>query len=174
MLASVLPAWFPERLLGTMVINGTSSLPTTPESILMTIRTEALMMNAEVPDWWVRVARQAFAGPSAERENQEFVAYCGVVKQEDPKSIAWALRGILLGRTDTTRLLERIQGVPVLVVAGGEDRQFPVAMCKRMADSISTSKFVVAEGVAHLASRENPQLINGIVDEWLKEIGVGA
>lgn len=173
MLAAVIPAWFPDRLIATLVINGTASVPTTPETILMTIRCEALMMNATVPEWWVNIARQAFSGDTAERSNPEFLAYCGVVSQEDPKSIAWAIRSILLGRKDMHSLLNTIQGVPVLVIAGAEDRQFPVPICKKMADAIPTSKFVVVEGVAHLAARENPDLINKEIDNFLKEVAGG-
>ncbi|KAF9881554.1 hypothetical protein CkaCkLH20_00700 [Colletotrichum karsti] len=171
MLAAVLPAWIPDRLIGSIVVNGTASVPTTPETIAMTIRAEALMMYAEVPDWWTSIAQQAFAGDTATKNNPDFMAFIGSVSQEDPKSIAWALRSILLGRKDMHRTLNGIRNVPVLVIAGEEDRQFPVPIVKKMADAIPTSKFVIAKGVAHLASRENPDLISKEMEKFMCDIG---
>ena len=171
MLAGVLPAWIPDRLLGTMVINGTASLPTMPETIVMTLRAEALMMCAKVPNWWVATAQSAFAGDTAEATNPEFMAYIHCVAQEDPKSIAWAIKGILLGRKDYHELLRTIRDVPVLVIAGEEDRQFPVHIVRKMADAIPGSKFVVLQHTAHLASRERPDEVNREIEAFLGEIG---
>ncbi len=171
MLAAVLPAWIPERLLGSMVINGTASLPTMPETIIMTLRAELLMMTAKVPDWWVNSAQAAFAGDSAEANNPEFMAYLKCVSKEEPKSIAWAIKGILLGRKDMHEVLRTIDGVPVLVIAGEEDRQFPVHICRKMADAIKGSRFVVMKQTGHLAARERPAEVNEEITKFLAEIG---
>ncbi len=171
MLAAVLPAWIPERLLGTMVINGTASLPTMPETIIMTLRAELLMMTEKVPDWWVSSAQAAFAGDSAEATNPEFMAYLKCVSKEEPKSIAWAIKGILLGRKDMHEVLRTIKGVPVLVIAGEEDRQFPVHICRKMADAIEGSRFVVMKHTGHLAARERPAEVNEEITKFLVEIG---
>ena len=41
-----------------------------------------------------------------------------------------------------------IKDVPVLVIAGEEDRQFAVHTCRKMAKTILDSKFVVLPGTA--------------------------
>lgn len=110
-----------------------------------------------VVDWWLPIVRNVFCRDTAEKIDPESVVYCGVVPQDDPKSIAWAPRGTLLGRTDTRRILDTIKDVPVLVIAGGEDRHFSIATSNSMADAISTSKFVVAEEMV-LAPLPSPDL----------------
>lgn len=52
------------------------------------------------PDWLLPSTQQAFAGPTAEADKPEFMSYLGLVLQEDPMSIAFAMKGILLGRED--------------------------------------------------------------------------
>ena len=85
MLAAVLPAWIPERLHGTGVINGAASLPTMPETIIMTLRANALAMYARTPRWWVEtVAKAAFSGDTAEASNPEFMRYLDCVYEDDP------------------------------------------------------------------------------------------
>ena len=47
------------------------------------------------------------------------------------------------------------------------DATFSVLETRAMADAIPGSRFVVLDGVAHLAALEDPQLVNSIVDEFL-------
>ena len=169
MLAGVMPAWYPERLYGAVAINATASVPTTPESIQMSLLANLIFLNAKVPGWWVRVATGAFAGDTAEAERPEFMSFLNCVSQQDPKSISWAMKGILLGRTDRHRLLSTINNTPVMVIAGEEDRQFPVHIVRRMAEAIKGSKFVILQKTAHLAARENPELVSSEIDAFIKE-----
>jgi 3-oxoadipate enol-lactonase len=167
MLAGVFPAWHPERLVASIVVNGTASLPTMPETVKMTALAFLARMNAVVPSWWIPLAQAAFAGDTAEAEKPEFMNYINVVLAEDPKSIGFAMEGILLARKDQHALLRTIRNVPVLVVAGEEDRQFHVHTVRKMADAIEGSTFVVLPGTAHLASRESPDLVNAAMDKFL-------
>ena len=170
MLASVFPAWHPDRLIASIVVNGTASLPTMAETVKMSALAFLIRMNAEVPAWWVPVAQGAFAGDTAEAEKPAFMDYLHCVRGEDPKSIGFAMDGILLGRKDRHALLRTVRGVPVLVIAGEEDRQFPVHIVRKLADAIRGSTFVVLPNTAHLASRESPGQVNEAIDQFLAKL----
>jgi pimeloyl-ACP methyl ester carboxylesterase len=59
---------------------------------------------------------------------------------------------------------------PVLVVAGKEDRTFPVAETRVMAEAIPGSLFKVLPEVGHLAALESPQAVNATIDEFLRDV----
>ncbi|MEY9864033.1 3-oxoadipate enol-lactonase [Catenulispora sp. GAS73] len=167
MLAGVYPAYHPDRVLAAVGINCTASLPTTFESIWATALAGYLSLNSTMPALALKAARGAFAGPTAQAERPEFVDYLSVVLRNDPKSVAWALRSILIGRRDEHRLLSTITDIPVLVIAGEEDSQFPVHVVRRMADAIPTATFTVLLHTGHLAARENPEAVNTEIDAFL-------
>ncbi|MCC2274526.1 alpha/beta hydrolase [Streptomyces sp. ET3-23] len=168
MLAGVFPAYHPERTAAAVGINCTASLPTTFESVWATGLAAYLAVHARMPQLAARAARSAFAGPTAETGNPEFLGYIDVVLDNDPKSVAWALRSILIGRRDEHRLLATIPAdIPVLIVAGEEDSQFPVHTVRRMADAIEGSTFRVLLHTGHLAARENPGEVNAAIDAFL-------
>jgi 3-oxoadipate enol-lactonase len=83
------------------------------------------------------------------------LTYLDRVLREDPVSIAFAMKGILLGREDLHPTMRRIQDVPVLIVAGEADRVFDVAQSKSLAASIAGSDFVL------LPSRMFARLVAG-------------
>ncbi|MET8030130.1 alpha/beta fold hydrolase [Streptomyces avermitilis] len=56
-----------------------------------------------------------------------------------------------------------IQNVPVLIIAGEEDSQFPVHVVRKMADAIEGSTFRVLQHTA----RENPEGVNAEIDAFL-------
>ncbi|MFE6157613.1 alpha/beta fold hydrolase [Streptomyces sp. NPDC056486] len=167
MLAGVFPAYYPERTAAAIGINCTASLPTTFESIWATALSSFLSLHAKMPPLAAKAARGAFAGPTAEATNPEFVEFTRSVLRNDPKSVAWALRSILIGRADEHRRLNTIRSVPVLIIAGEEDSQFPVHAVRKMADAIEGSTFRVLQHTAHLAARENPEGVNTEVDAFL-------
>ncbi|MFF5405064.1 alpha/beta fold hydrolase [Streptomyces misionensis] len=168
MLAGVFPAYHPGRTAAAVGINCTASLPTTFESVWATGLAAYLAVHARMPQLAARAARSAFAGPTAEAGNPEFLEYIDVVLDNDPKSVAWALRSVLIGRRDEHRLLATIRaGIPVLIVAGEEDSQFPVHAVRRMADAIEGSTFRVLPRTGHLAARENPDEVNATIDTFL-------
>ncbi|MFB7600003.1 alpha/beta fold hydrolase [Streptomyces sp. NPDC056160] len=174
MLAGVFPAYHPERSAAAVGINCTASLPTTFESIWATALAAFLSLNSTMPALAAKAARRAFAGPSAEASNPEFVEFTKVVLRDDPKSVAWALRSILIGRKDEHRRLNTIKDVPVLIIAGEEDSQFPVHVVRKMADAIPDSAFRVLKHTAHLAARENPASVNAEIDAFLAALPTAA
>jgi 3-oxoadipate enol-lactonase len=55
-------------------------------------------------------------------------------------------------------------------VAGAEDATFPVLETRAMADAIPGSRFVVIDGLAHLAALEDPGLVNSLIDEFVATV----
>jgi 3-oxoadipate enol-lactonase len=170
MLAAVFPAWYPERVIAAIVVNGTASKPDTAETIKMSIVSTLLYMNGTMPKWWVEFAKAGFSGNTATESNPEFMSYLDCVYDDDPKSIHFQLQGVILNRLDRHDLLRTIKNVPVLVIAGEEDRQFPVYVCRKMANAIADSTFVVLPEVAHLAARERPELVNPVIEKFLDQL----
>jgi 3-oxoadipate enol-lactonase len=97
------------------------------------------------------------------------LTYLDRVLREDPVSIAFAMKGILLGREDLHPTMRRIQDVPVLIVAGEADRVFDVAQSKSLAASIAGSDFVLLPKTGDLAPLENPSAVNAAIDGFLKD-----
>lgn len=175
MLAGVFPAYYPERTAATVGINATASLPTTFESVWATALATYLSLHASMPALAAKAARAAFAGPTTEQTNPEFLKFTDFVLRDDPKSVAWALRSILIGRKDEHRRLATIPaGIPVLIIAGEEDSQFPVHVVRKMADAIEGSTFRVLPHTGHLAARENPDAVNAEIDAFLATLPIAA
>ncbi|WP_206601294.1 alpha/beta hydrolase [Mycobacterium sp. IEC1808] len=122
----------------------------------------------------MRFAQAGLAGKTAKRTKPEFLDSFQSVLEEDPKSVALQMKSILLGREDTHRALQTIAGVPVLVIAGDEDRQFTVNAVKDLAETISGSTFIELPRTGHLSARESPELFNNAVDDFLRHLGDGA
>ncbi len=167
LVALVFAARNADRLTAAIITNGTAA-PPTPE---VTARMSELVGNLEkcttAPDWLLPATQGAFAGPTAEASKPEFMAYLGRVLQEDPVSIAYAMKGILLGRKDLHPTARLIQSVPVLIIAGEEDRFFAVSEGKSLAAAIAGSQFVVLPKTGHLSPRESPEAVNAEIDKFL-------
>jgi 3-oxoadipate enol-lactonase len=170
MLATVAPAYYPERTLAAIAINATASLPTTVESVWATALSSYLSMCSRMPGFTYKLAVHLFTGPTARAARPEFLEFLHYPERDDPKSVSWALRSILIGRRDEHRLLSTIGDIPVLVIAGEEDSQFPVHAVRKMADAIPHSRFEVITHTGHLAARENPDAVNVLVDDFLTGI----
>jgi len=115
-----------------------------------------------------RSVLKAFLGPTTFRTRPAVVSYVrDTVRADDLESCSWAVRSVVPRRPDQRALLSRIT-TPVLVVAGAEDATFPNAETKAMADAIPGAAFVVLDGVAHLAGLEDPDLVNRVVEDFLR------
>jgi 3-oxoadipate enol-lactonase len=162
--AAVFAADHPDQLLGAILTNGTAA-PPTPELLgQMTGLVANLEQCETMPDWLLEATQQAF---SANTPKPEFLTYLERVMREDPVSIAFAMKGILLGREDLHATMRRIRDVPVLVIAGEEDHVFDVGQSRSLADAITGSDFVLLPETGHLAPRENPEAVNAAIDTFL-------
>ena len=116
--------------------------------------------------------RDAFLGPTAKRDKPEVVATVNDLAAEvDVRSGMHAVTSVVPNRPDQRALFGRIR-TPVLVVAGGEDKTFPVAETEEMADAIPGARFVVLEQSAHLAALESPKAVNALIDDFLADQGI--
>ncbi|WP_083245722.1 alpha/beta fold hydrolase [Paraburkholderia nodosa] len=167
LVAGVAAADLRERVLAAVITNGTASA-STPEIIeQMSGMAAALEQCETAPDWLLPAVQQGFGGNAAEAHHPEFLAYLGQVMREDPVSIAFAIKGILLARQDLHETMRRIHDVPVLVIAGSEDRLFDIAQTQSLVDAIAGSEFVLLPETGHLAARENPTAVNAAIDAFL-------
>ncbi|WP_349358679.1 alpha/beta hydrolase [Stappia sp.] len=73
-----------------------------------------------------------------------------------------------LATFDAREALPRIS-VPVLLVAGEEDRNAPAPTMRKMADRISGARFVTLPGIGHLAPLEAPRAFTDHVRRFLKD-----
>lgn len=164
--AAVFAANYPKRLLAAVITNGTAAAPTPEIKAQMTDLVANLGQCDTAPDWLLSAIQHSFA---SDNHNPELMAYLRQVLHEDPVSIAFAMKGILLGRQDLHPTMRRIRDVPILVIAGEEDRVFDLAQSKSLATSIADSDFVLLPKTGHLAARENPRAVNAAIDTFLKK-----
>lgn len=109
------------------------------------------------------IALRAFAGPTTERERPQVVQQIrAALDRVDLKSASWAVRSVVPRRPDQLALCATIR-TPVLVVAGREDRTFPVAETQAMAAAIPGAEFVVLDRSAHLSGLETPDEVNALI-----------
>ncbi len=84
-----------------------------------------------------------------------------------------AIKGALLammGRTDTTAFLEKIE-IPVLLICGQNDNLTPPSVMKEMYHKIKNAEFAEIENAGHLSPIENPEMVNSAISKFLKQIG---
>mgnify|MGYP003296425508 CR=1 FL=1 len=83
-----------------------------------------------------------------------------------PLSTVASLQGALL-RHDMLRALERLVGLPVLVLTGSDDRLTRPEHSRRMADDIgSSAELVIVPGAGHVVNQTRPVQTNAALD-WL-------
>jgi 3-oxoadipate enol-lactonase len=85
-----------------------------------------------------------------------------------PAGVAAAQRG-MAERPDRGPLLPRI-AVPALIVVGEEDEITPPVESERMAGEIPGARLVVIPEAGHLASLERPDVFNGALRDFLRDL----
>ena len=171
MLASVFPAYFPSRTITSIGINARGSLCTQEETIKFTVAANFLGLCASMPRFMANFLGSLFPGNDAQTSKPDMLAYLqNVIAKDDPKSLAWALRSMLIGRKDVRHLANSIKDIPVLIIAGEEDSQFPVWAVRQLADSIPSGRFVVIGQTGHLSALETPGPVNEVITSFLKEV----
>jgi len=170
MIGGTFAALHPSRIHSAVLMNCTGS----PSGLRQKLQYGALLRMGRllggIRPPLTRSALKAFLGPTTFRTRPDVAANVRrSVESVDISSGAWAVRSVVPRRPDQLALLETISA-PVLVVAGAEDATFPVLETRAMADSIPGSRFVVLDGVAHLAALEDPGLVNSLIDEFVASI----
>jgi 3-oxoadipate enol-lactonase len=74
----------------------------------------------------------------------------------------------VIQKHDTTDRLDRIQGYPVLVMAGEEDILIPTSLSKKLHESLPKADWATSKG-GHASMWENPTDFNRTYLGWLGE-----
>ena len=169
MIGGTLVAMHPERITSAVLMNCTASAVGIRQKMEYGFLVALVRMFGRVPVQLEGIAVRAFTGPTTERDRPEVIGRIrAALKQVDGHSVHWAIRSVVPRRPDQHELLRRIR-TPVLVVAGGEDRTFPVHETRKMADAIPAARFEVLDGVAHLAGLESPERTSLLIDQFLRQ-----
>ncbi len=172
MMGGVFAALYPERTRAAVLMNCTGSAAGLRQKLEFYLMTLMLRRLRTVPKPLVDRAVKAFAGETTERTKPEVVAFIrATAAAGDAHSVCWAIDSVVPRRVDHHALLGSIRK-PVLVMTGEEDRTFPVAETKKMADAIPGSRFRVLPRVGHLAALEAPELVNPAIAEFLNTLPV--
>lgn len=168
MIGGTFAALFPERVGAAVLMNCTASAVGWKQRLEYEFLCRLIRTVGYVPAPLHRIAIRAFAGPTTERERPQAIADMRkALEKVDGESVHWAIQSVVPRRPDQHATMRAIR-TPVLVVAGEEDRTFPVAETRAMAESIRGAKFIVMPRTAHLAGLECPDEVNQIVGDFLK------
>jgi pimeloyl-ACP methyl ester carboxylesterase len=74
----------------------------------------------------------------------------------------------MLSRPDSHADLERVR-VPTLLMCGREDPVTPVQDHEAMAACIPGARLEVIESCGHLSTIEQPEVVNRVLTNWLRE-----
>jgi 3-oxoadipate enol-lactonase len=171
MMGGVFVAQYPERTRAAVLMNCTASAVGLGQKIEFLAMSALLRRLNKFPMFMAQRAVIAFAGKTTEQTKPDVVAFIRkTVSAVKTHSVHWAIRSVVPYRTDHHAQLKTIKR-PVLVLAGEEDRTFPVAETKAMADSIPNSRFVVLPRIGHLAALEAPEVVNPVIEKFLTEVG---
>jgi 3-oxoadipate enol-lactonase len=171
MMGAVFAATHPSRLRGAILINSTASPATLLDRVEMAFSSVALRFQKRPMSFVISRTVGKFAGRTSLRTRPEAIRRIkdGIARQ-DARSVSWAIMSVVAERKDRHAQLASIQ-CPVLIVAGQEDRVFPVSDAARMASAIPGSRLVVLPEVGHLACAEAPAMVSKLVEEFVSKLG---
>ncbi|WP_280457304.1 alpha/beta fold hydrolase [Nocardia carnea] len=167
MVGATFSAGFPERVRAAVFMNGTASPAPRRQrleyrALLVLVR---MLGGIKPPLTWSVV--RAFLGPTSQRSRPEVVRrVLRIAQRNDPDSLIRAVRSVVLERPDQRTALASIT-CPTLVIAGREDRTFPLPELEAMAEGIPGANLTVIDDAAHLVAAEVPDRVNVAIDAFL-------
>jgi 3-oxoadipate enol-lactonase len=105
-------------------------------------------------------------GMASPQAPQDAVARAAVLMSAVPEATYRAALHAIVG-FDRRDALGRL-AVPVLCIAGADDRNAPPAVMKQMAERIAQAHYHCLPGVGHLAHMEAPQQVNPLLVDFLQ------
>ena len=167
MIGGTFVAQYPDRVGAAVLMNCTGSAASLRQKLEYAVLVRLVRTVGGIPARLSFLPVRAFVGPTTERERPQVIETIRkAVTRVDGHSVHWAIRSVVPNRPDQLGLFGTIR-TPVLVLAGAEDRTFPVAETRAMAAAIPGAEFRVIDGLAHLAGLEAPAMVNHIVDDFL-------
>lgn len=169
MIGATFCARYPERVRTGILMNGTAS----PARTRQRLEYGALLALARVLGGFrpplTRAALSAFLGPTSIETRPAVVEQVRrTVRSNDIRSVAPAVRSVVVRRPDQRDLLARIRN-PILVIGGRQDATFPPAEVEDMAHAIPEAQLVFVENAAHLLALEVPDFVNTLIDDFLRQ-----
>ncbi|MFF0264718.1 alpha/beta fold hydrolase [Kribbella sp. NPDC004536] len=172
MIGGTFAALHPDRIGIAVLMNATASPAGRRQRFEYGLLTRSAQLLGGIRGPLKGPVRDAFLGPTAKRERPEVVATVNeLAAKVNIRSGMHAVTSVVPNRPDQRALFGKIR-TPVLVVAGAEDKTFPVAETEEMADAIPGARFVVLEQSAHLAALESPEQVNALIDDFLVDQGI--
>lgn len=90
----------------------------------------------------------------------------GSVDALDSRGLAVAMRSVLVDRTTVANDLSAL-AAPTLVIAGADDTALPNPHSTELAERIGGARLEILPSVGHLAPREAPDVVSGLLREFL-------
>ncbi|WP_067897491.1 alpha/beta fold hydrolase [Nocardia vaccinii] len=167
MIGGTLAATYPDRVSSAVLMNGTASpAPLRQKAEYAALLALARLLRGIKPPLTHGVLR-AFLGPTTRTTRPDVVRrVLTAATDNDLTSAVFAVRSVVMRRPDQRRLFAAI-ACPVLVIAGREDKTFPLPQLETMARAIPTAELIVLDDAAHLAAAEVPEAVNTLVEQFL-------
>lgn len=171
MMGGVFAALYPEKLRAAVLMNCTASEASASQKLAYADTINLLRKSDSYPESLLKQSVKAFVGKTTELNRQEVVDQVRKnISEVEPQSVSWAIESVVTLRKNQLVLMKKIT-LPILVVAGEEDRTFKIPETKEMAAAIPNAEFKVLAKVGHLAALEAPQLVNDEIELFLLRLG---
>ena len=154
----------PERI-AAMALVDTRATPDSPEQREARDDSIRLLGEAGREPFWDELAPRLF-GPGTD---PAVVAAARALALEQPITALVAAQETIGDRVDSRSALPTIE-VPVLVVVGEEDKLTPAADAEAMVAALPNARLSRIAGAGHLAPLERPDVVAGLLVEFLEEI----
>lgn len=174
MIGGTFAALYPDRVGVSVLMNCTATEAGVRQRVEYILLINLIRLLGRIPPFIAGSAVRAFVGPTTERERPGVAsAIRSTVSSVNGRSVYWAIKSVVPDRPDQHILIASIR-TPVLVIAGAEDRTFPVEETRAMAAAIPRAEFRALPGVAHLAGLECPAETNAMIDAFIGAHATGA
>lgn len=108
---------------------------------------------------------------AAPTENPALVERVRAMMEGTPVSGILGAIAALRDRPDSLPLLPTLAGLPTLVIAGEDDQLIPAERARVMADAIPGARLAMIPGAGHLCPIERPEVVTGLLAEFLAGLG---
>jgi pimeloyl-ACP methyl ester carboxylesterase len=159
--ASAIARLAPERL-EAIVLVGSRADADPPERAPLRAEWIATVREQGAEGFWETVAKNFFtphADPAVVARAHQ------IVGEQDPEDLVRAIEAIR-DRPDSTEAVT--SGIPLLVVAGGEDKLIPAEVARELAAASPNGRAEIVEGCGHLPGMERPDEFNLILTTFLR------
>jgi 3-oxoadipate enol-lactonase len=165
MVAQELMAWAPQRV-RALLLTGTSPAFGRKDGAWQQEFLAQRLAPLDAGQGMARLAPGLALGMAAPRAPHDAVARAALLMASVPEATYRQALAAIAG-FDRRELLADLK-LPVLCLAGAEDRNAPPAVMQQMAARIACAEYVCLPGVGHLSHMEAPQAVNPVLVDFLQ------